>query len=147
MPRYETWITTPLPPEEAFSRLSRFDRAADWDPGIDEGSMLTPEPVERGSRFMLRARFLGRSLPLEYEVVDFIPDTHLVLRAENAYVRSIDTLTFDALSGGTEIYYDARLEPKGLARIATPFFALAFRRIGDAAAAGLRHYLNPVRSE
>jgi hypothetical protein len=144
MAHYETWITTPLAPQEAFARISRFDRAADWDPGIDAGSMLTPEPVERGSRFLLQARFLGRSLPLEYEVVEFVPATRLVLRAENAYVRSIDTIWFEGLSGGTEVFYDARLEPKGLARIATPFFALAFRRIGDAAAAGLRLHLNPV---
>ncbi len=124
--------------------LSHFDRAAEWDPGVDEASMLTPEPVGRGSRFVLRARFLGRSLPLEYEIIDFEPGTRLVLQAENAFVRSIDTISFETLPSATEITYDARLEPKGLARVGTPVLAFAFARIGDRAAAGLRRHLNPA---
>jgi hypothetical protein len=143
MPRYQTWITTPLTRAATFAELSRFDRAAEWDPGVDEGSMLTPEPVGLGSRFALQTRFLGRALPLVYEVVDFEPDTRIGLRAENAFVESNDTIVFETLGNGTEISYDARLRPKGLARVGTPFFALAFRRIGDRAADGLRRHLNP----
>jgi hypothetical protein len=146
MPRYQTRITTPLAPAEAFALLSRFDRAAEWDPGIEAGSMLTPEPVGRGSRFALQARFAGRSLPLEYEIVDLVADARVVLRAENPYVVSIDTITFDARGTGTEISYDARLEPKGPARLATPLFAFAFHRIGARAAAGLDRHLNAARS-
>jgi len=143
MARYQTWITTPLTRAAAFAELSRFDRAAEWDPGVDEGSMLTPEPVGLGSRFVLHARFLGRTLPLVYEVVDFEADTRIGLRAENAFVASDDTIRFETLGAGAEITYDARLRPKGLARIGSPLFALAFRRIGDRAAEGLRRHLNP----
>ena len=88
---------------------------------------------------------------MEYEIIDFEPGARLVFRAETPLVRSIDTITFasvsagsaadDAMSGATVVTYDARLEPKGLARIAGPLLALAFRRIGDRAAAGLRERL------
>jgi len=151
MAHYVATIPVPITRSAAFAYLSRFDRAAEWDPGVAEGSMLTPEPVGRGSRFALRAEFLGRTLPLEYEIIDFEPATRVVLRAETPLVRSIDTITFaseaagskadDATSGGTVVTYDARLEPKGLARVASPLLALAFRRIGDRAAGGLRKRL------
>jgi hypothetical protein len=131
-----------MPREQAFSALSRFDRAAGWDPGVASGEMLTPAPVQLGSRFALGARVLGRSVPLEYEITTFEPADRLVLQAENAFVRSIDTITFETLAGATEITYDARLEAKGVSRIVAPFLALAFRRIGDRAADGLRVYLN-----
>ena len=145
MPRYLTQITPDIGCDQAFSDLSHFDRAVDWDPGVTEGTMLTPEPVGRGSRFALRAGFLGRTVPLEYEIIEFEPSTRVVLRAETPFVRSIDTITF-ATAGGTPsaatvVTYDARLEPKGLARLAGPLLALAFRRIGDRAALGLRERL------
>jgi hypothetical protein len=151
MPRYVARITTNIARDEVFSDLSHFDRAADWDPGVAEGTMLTPEPVGLGSRFALRAGFLGRTVPLEYEIIEFEPGTRVVLRAETPFVRSVDTITFasvtagstddDAISAETIVTYDARLEPKGSARLAGPLLALAFRRIGDRAAAGLRQRL------
>ncbi len=146
MPSYSAWITTPLTCEQAFSRLGRFDRATEWDPSVDNAEMLTPLPVGRGSRFLLRVRFLGRSLPLEYEVVDFEPPDRMAIRAENRFVRSIDTITFESLRSLTEVGYEARLEPKGLSRIAGPALAILFRRIGDHAAAGLRRYLSSAEA-
>lgn len=150
MLRYRTRITTSRDREETFSDLSHFDLAAEWDPGVDEAKMLTPEPVGRGSRFALQTRFLGRSVPLEYEIVEFEPGTRVVLRAENPFVRSIDAISFESVTNGalpdaTVVTYDAQLEPKGVARLAERLLALAFRRIGDRAAAGLHRYLASVR--
>jgi hypothetical protein len=149
--RYLTHITTDVGLDEAFFDLSHFDRAAEWDPGVAEGTMLTPEPVGRGSRFELSAKFFGRAVPMEYEIVEFEPGTRVVLQAETPFVRSIDTITFASVPSGsasdtskpeaTLVTYDARLEPKGAARFGTPLLALAFRRIGDRAAAGLRERL------
>jgi hypothetical protein len=141
MLRYLTRITTEIDREQAFSDLSHFDRAAEWDPGVAEGTSLTPEPVGLGSRFALRAAFLGRTVPLEYEIIEFEPSTRVVLRAETPLLRSIDTITFESAPGATVVTYDARLEPIGPARLARPFLALAFRRVGDRAAVGLRERL------
>jgi hypothetical protein len=151
MLRYLTRITTDIGRDQAFSDLSRFDRAVEWDPGVADGTMLTPEPVGRGSRFGLRARFLGRTVPMEYEIIEFEPSTRVVLQAETPFVRSIDTITFASTPSASDsgnhkpeatvVTYDARLEPKGAAWFATPLLALAFRRIGDRAAAGLRERL------
>ncbi len=109
---------------------------------------MTPEPVGIASRFELRTRFLGRSVPLEYEIVELEPGDRIVLRAENAFVRSVDTMTFESLPGGalTVVTYLARLDAKGPLRLAGPLLAPAFRRIGDRAAAGLRLHLKAVHS-
>ncbi|MDZ4828241.1 MAG: SRPBCC family protein, partial [Actinomycetota bacterium] len=102
MLQYLARITSDMGRDEAFSDLSHFDRAAEWDPGVAEGTMLTPEPVGRGSRFGLLCRFLGRSVPMEYEIVEFEPSARIVLRAETPFVRSIDTITFESASGTFE---------------------------------------------
>ena len=130
----------------AFAYLSRFDRAAEWDPGVEAGEMLTPDPVGAGSRFRLVARFLGRRIPLEYEIIEYDDDERIVLRAENSSVRSVDTITFEDDVQGSMIVYDARLDAKGVGRLADPLLAVVFRRIGGRAAAGLRARLRAVQA-
>jgi dehydrogenase/reductase SDR family protein 12 len=135
---YHRRLVVPVPLDEAFAYLSRFSSAAEWDPGVSSASMVTADPVGLGSVFALDAVFLGNTVPLRYEITDFDPPNRVVLAAENASVRSTDEITFSAdSSGGTVVQYHADLALKGLARLAAPIFALAFRRIGDRASEGL----------
>ena len=142
MARYSAVIQSVSDPVSTFGYLSRFDRAVEWDPGVAEAEMLTSEPIARGSRFRLVARFVGRSVPLEYEVVEFRAPERLVLHAETGLINSTDTITFEPDGSGTVVTYDAVLDGKGFARLADPLLALAFRRIGDRAVAGLRARLS-----
>jgi carbon monoxide dehydrogenase subunit G len=136
--RYSRRLVVPLPLDAAFAYLSRFSSAAEWDPGVSSARMVTQDPVELGSVFELVAVFLGSSVRLRYEITEFDPPHRVVLVAENASVRSTDEITFTRdSSGGTVVQYDADLALKGVARLAAPVFALAFRRIGDRASDGL----------
>ncbi len=138
MVHYRRRLVVPVPLDEAFAYLSRFSSTAEWDPGVRSARMVTPDPVALGSVFALDAVFMGNTVPLRYEITEFDPPNRVVLAAENASVRSTDAITFSAdPSGGTAVEYDADLALKGLARLAAPIFALAFRRIGDRASDGL----------
>ena len=56
---------------------------------------------------------------------------------------SLDTMTFSATqSGGTCVTYDATLTLNGPRSALDPLLGLAFGRIGDRAAAGLRAALS-----
>ncbi len=138
MAHYLARIPVPITRSAAFAYLGRFDRAAEWDPGVETGEMLTPEPVGVGSRFRLVARVLGRRIPLDYEIVAYDRDEQIVVRAENSSARSVDTITFEERDDGSVVVYDAQLDAKGIWRLADPLFAIIFRRIGDRAATGLR---------
>jgi carbon monoxide dehydrogenase subunit G len=136
--QYSRHLVVPVPLDEAFAYLSRFSSAAEWDPGVSSARMVTPDPVGLGSVFALDAVFLGNTVPLRYEITDFDPPHRVVLVAENASVTSTDQITFATdSSGATVVHYDADLALKGVARLAAPIFALAFRRIGDRASDGL----------
>ena len=146
MAHYVAQIQGSITRSAAFAYLSRFDRAEEWDPGVEAGEMLTPEPVGVGSRFRLVARFLGRRIPLDYEIVAHDRDERIVLRAENSSVRSVDTITFHDDERGTLMVYDAQLDAKGIGRLADPLLSIVFRRIGGRAAAGLRARLSAVQA-
>jgi len=136
--RYSRQLVVAVPVDEAFDYLSRFSSVVEWDPSVSSARMLTPEPVQQGSAFALDVVFMGRTLPLRYEITEFDRPHRVVLAAENASVRSTDAITVSRdLSGATVIDYSADLALKGLARLAAPVFALALRRIGGRAAEGL----------
>ena len=146
MAHYVARIRVSLARCAAFGYVSRFDRAAEWDPGVEAGEMLTPEPVGVGSRFRLGARFLGRRIPLDYEIVEYARDERIVLRVENRSVRSVDTITFEDDDYGCVVVYDARLDAKGVGRVTDPLISIVLHRIGDRAAAGLSSRLSAVQA-
>jgi len=148
MARYQTCFSSPAPMNEAFSYLSRFSTTLEWDPGVVEARDLTPDPVGAGSAFEVVSSFLGRRVPLRYEIIVFDPPNQVVLEAENSFIRSTDTIRFEAGTDGlTNVWYDAVLEPRGVARLAAPLLALLFNRIGDRAAAGLRAALDRLPAD
>jgi hypothetical protein len=138
VPSFSTWITTPLTREEAFTRLSRFDEAAVWDPGVVSSALVTPEPVGAGSRFDLRVRWLGLTMSLTYEVTRFDPPNELAVRAEHRAFTSDVIVTFESLERVTEIGWELLLRPRGPAHAARPLLSLAVQRSGALTAQGLR---------
>jgi len=153
MAQYQATIVAPIEISEAFDYLARFSSTAEWDPGVQEAEMVTPEPVGLGSAFEVVATFAGRKVPLRYEVTEFVRPYKVTVRAENGSTISEDTITFtpvdrrsddlasddsDSDSHRTEVRYDADLQLKGPFRVLTPVLGLLFDRIGDRAAGGLR---------
>ena len=145
MAHYRAEIVATRDPADAFAYLSRFDTAAEWDPGVESAEMLTDEPVGLGSRFLLQCRFAGRTIPLEYEIVEFEPARRVVLRAQNATICSTDTITFAPEGSGSRVVYDAVLESTRARWLVEPLLKLTFRRVGDRAAAGLARVMTTVR--
>jgi len=142
MARYSTTIESHRPPAETFEYLADFSRAKEWDPGVVDGENLTGTPLGVGSRFRLVATFLGRRLPLEYAITAFDPPRRVVFQADAPRLRSTDEIRFAPAGGGTSVTYEADLRLKGsLGALLDPVLGLAFRRIGDRAAAGLRRAL------
>ncbi len=139
MARYTRTIDVPVAADEAFAYLSRFSNTAEWDPGVAEAEQLTPDPVGLGSRFSVEARFLGRTVPLVYEITAFYPDGAGHVRAENAFTVSEDTIVVAAAAADVGPgHLRRRPAPPGrLARCSGPLLDVAFRRIGDAALEGL----------
>jgi hypothetical protein len=136
---YRTSFTSPLKAADVFVYMARFSNAAEWDPGVLEAQDLGSGPPRRGSTYRLVVRFLGRQLPLDYEIVEIDAPRRVVLRAENSTVRSTDVIEVaPAAGGGARVTYTAALRPRGAAALMAPLISLLFRRIGDRATVGLR---------
>jgi Polyketide cyclase / dehydrase and lipid transport len=141
VPTYHAEIRTSRPPEQVFDYLARFSSVAEWDASVVSAEMLTPEPVEAGSEFKVVVRSFGRELPFVYRTTTFHRPHVVKLVADTGRLRSDDTITVESEGQGSTVIYDACLTAKGVAKLANPLLAIALRRIGDTAAAGLRTVL------
>jgi hypothetical protein len=147
MIRYRACIRTPWSPARAFEYLEDLEHFADWDPSVTRARPVPDE--ERGSRpsYDITVSTFGREHTLRYEIVDATPPERLEIRAETSTLQSVDVIVVaPGPRGGAVVTYDAVLELRGLLRLARPLLAVAFRRNGDRAAAGLTDALGKVHS-
>lgn len=142
MARYVATVSTGKAVEEAFDYLADFSSVSEWDQTAVRARMLGESPG-LGTEFEVVVRFAARELAFLYRTTTFERPKRLVFRAESSTVVSEDTITFrPAAAGGSEVTYEADLRPKGLMKLTDPILALAFKRLGDNAKAGLERELN-----
>lgn len=145
MASYEATIPSAWPADDTFGYLAVFSNAQEWDPGVLSGDALDPGPVRAGSRFRIVVPFLGRDLPLTYQVTEFSEqDRRVVLEAASTLLRARDLImVFPASAAGhaAEVSYQAEVTPRGPLRLLDPVLSRGFRKVGDRAASGLRDLL------
>jgi Polyketide cyclase / dehydrase and lipid transport len=133
-------VTTAWSPGRAFAYLADFSHAAEWDPGVAEATRVDGGDVGQGSVFGLTVLVGGRRLPMRYEVTDYAPG-RVTFSSCSAALQSVDTVTVTRRGGTTEVTYDARINFRGLLRVADPLLALGFRGVAERACRGLEHRL------
>jgi hypothetical protein len=104
------------------------DNAPRWYVNIDRAEWRTDRPVRVGSVFSFVARFLGRTIAYDYEVVEYTPE-RLVMRTTHGPFPMETTYSWSAPTDGTtHMTLRNRGEPSGFSRLVAPFLAPAMRR-------------------
>jgi Polyketide cyclase / dehydrase and lipid transport len=142
MTRYHATISSRHPAPETFGYLATFSHAAQWDPGVLAGEQLDQGPVGVGTRFRLVVPFLGRRLPLIYQVTGHIPDREVVLDARSRLLRATDRIIVAPDRAGSSVSYQADVTLRGPLRLLDPLLRRGFRAVGERAAAGLARALS-----
>jgi len=130
-------ITTTWSPEQAFAYMADFSHTAEWDPGVAEATRVGGEKVGRGTAFDLTVLVGGRRLSMRYQITDYAPG-RVTFSSRSRAIESVDTVTVGNRAGTTEVTYDARINFRGLLRIADPLLALGFRGVAERAVRGLQ---------
>lgn len=140
MARYRTSISTPLVPSEAFAFMSDVSRFVEWDPGVKKVVRISGEGASVGSAYDLTIEAGGTTV-MRYEVKESDPPRRLSLVSRTSFLTSEDQITVEPASGGSVVTYDATLTLRGPLGLFDPLLGVAFKRIGDRAAAGLQRAL------
>ncbi|MFD3806792.1 SRPBCC family protein [Streptomyces sp. NPDC058619] len=110
--------------------LKDFARTEDWDPGTKTCERLDDGPVRVGSTWSNVSVFRGRETRLTYRLIRLEED-RLTFVGENSGVTTTDDLLLRRVAGGTMVTYRARLDFKGLLRLAVPFLRKDVERLAD----------------
>jgi Polyketide cyclase / dehydrase and lipid transport len=141
MARYAATVTSQHPAPDTFSYLATFTNTADWDPGVISAEQLDGGPVRPGTRFRLVVPFLGRRLPLTYQVVTLVPGREIVLAGGSRLLRATDRIVVDPAGDGATVNYQADVRLRGPLALLDTLLRPGFRAVGQRAAAGLAQVL------
>jgi carbon monoxide dehydrogenase subunit G len=147
MARYVTKLRTDRDPDAVFAYLADLRSFAEWDPGVRRVVQVEGDGAGPGAVFDVTVAGVGRDLTLRYRTTEYDPPREILVLATSWLFTSEDRITVEADDAGTVVTYDADLRLNGVLRLGDPGLRLAFGRIGDRAAAGLRRALDgqPVR--
>ena len=139
MANYRTRISSSWSPTDLLTYMARFSNAASWDPGVSGAEELQPGPPAVGSTYRLQVVSLGRSIALDYRIIELDEGRRVVLQAENTWLRSTDVIEVaSAPDGGSTLSYDASLTLRGPLSVLSPVLQRPLNRLGEQAAVGLR---------
>jgi carbon monoxide dehydrogenase subunit G len=144
MARYIATVSSTRPPDEVFAYLADFRSVAEWDPSVRSAVHVDgDDPIGVGAIFRVTVKTTLSEIVLDYKTIELERPQRIVLRAENNTMVSLDTITIrDDGHGGAAVTYDAKIDLKGLRKLADPLLGLAFKRLGDNARDGLAGTLN-----
>jgi hypothetical protein len=140
MTRYIATIRTRRSVADAFAYMADLRNFAEWDPGVREVVQVEGDGAGRDSVFDVTLS-TKRATTLRYRTVEYTAPREVLVVADTATLRSADRIVVRPDLDGTLVTYDADLSLKGVMRLAAPLFAVAFRRIGNRATAGLARVL------
>lgn len=117
-------------PQTVLDYLKDFTHAEEWDPGTESCERLDSGPVAVGSTWHNVSKIAGVSTELTYELTE-LTDDKVVFHGENETASTIDNISVKPHGTGSEITYEAEIEMKGAAKLATPAVKLVFEKIGS----------------
>lgn len=155
MARYKVSVLTPLPPDEAFAFMADLGNFASWDPGVKSATQVVGEGAGLDSAWDLVVKGFTGAMTMRYVTTEFEEPKRFVATAETNTLTSVDVITVQAADEaasaeneappGSIVTYDAELTLNGALGLADPALDIAFKKVGDAAAAGLIEALGGVR--
>jgi len=141
MAHYVCTVRTTRSPDDVFAYLADLRNFAEWDPGVTQVVQVEGEGGGPDTVYDVTVASPGPDLTLRYRTVEYGPSHNLLVVAKSRSFTSTDRITIHVDGDDTVVTYDADLQLNGVLRVGEPGLRLAFKRIGDRAAAGLRRAL------
>jgi len=140
MAHYVTSIATPLSPEETFAYMADVRNFAEWDPGVTRAVRVKGDGQSVGSAYDLTVKAGGTTV-MRYVVKAYEAPRRVFLVSRTTFFLSEDEIRVTPAGSGSVVTYDAILTLRGPLGLFDPLLRVAFKRIGDRAAAGMRNAL------
>lgn len=142
MARYVATVPSTMTPEAAFAYMSDLRNFAEWDRGIKKVEQVEGNGAGLGTVFDITVRGKGgKDSVLRYKTLEFDAPTNFLVKGRNNMFTSVDRVTITPTPTGCDVVYDAILTANGIYWPMNFVLNRVFKKVGDAAVAGLRKKL------
>jgi carbon monoxide dehydrogenase subunit G len=116
-------------PEEVFAYLSNFENNPKWQSGMISARFTSSEPLQVGSTYSQEARFLGRPVISEFEVVEYVPERKIkITSTSGTFPITVTRLVEPDGEGGSRVSAVVEGDASGVYRLAEPMLKLMVQR-------------------
>ncbi|MFQ5962307.1 MAG: SRPBCC family protein, partial [Candidatus Methylomirabilales bacterium] len=120
MIRIESRVEIARPSEEVFAYISNFENNPEWQFGQIEAKFTSEPPLRVGSTYDQVARFLGRQVISEFEVIEYEPDRKVKASSTSGSFPITFTRMVEPSSTGTSVKAIIEGDSSGFFKLAEP---------------------------
>ena len=129
-------VETDTAADLVWAYLADFTTINEWDPRASRTRRVEGDGGV-GSSFETQVRFLGRTVPMRYEITRLEPYRRIEWRGSSSFVRAEDVIDVWSRDGRTVVDYTSSYEYQRAPRLMDRLMARPLDRLGDEARAGL----------
>lgn len=144
MAHYETSVTSPLAPADAFAKMAEMTNFAEWDPGVQSAEQVAGTEPGLNAAYKLVVNGVGPApaIPLKYVMKEFSDGKSFRALAKAKFFSSDDRISVTPEGSGSVVKYEADLLLNGPLKVLDPLLKPIFQKIGSDADEGLKKFLN-----
>lgn len=141
MIRFTGTLDVDCAPEVAFDALADMSQISEWNPNVVESALVSGEPLTVGSTYSAVIRRGPLRMAARPRLVAVDPGRHVEYEGTIGGFWSVDSLSFEAVDGGTRITFFNETKPPAILKLLGPVMNAAFQPQARKAVAGARGYL------
>ncbi|MDA8091016.1 MAG: SRPBCC family protein [Nitrospiraceae bacterium] len=124
MKSWKTKIEIHAPIQTVWETLIDFTNASKWNPNVSSSTILTPMPVDKGTRVEVKSG--GRQTYLT--ITEFKPNNFLSANVEMGKTIGTSEFFLQSVDNSTILEHTIHLELKGIARLFSIFIAGSLKK-------------------
>lgn len=128
MTRVETTVTVNRPLDEVFDFISNFENNPLWQSGVQQAKITSEGPLDVGTTYSQLAKFLGRPVKSEFEVIEFESRKLVKGRSTTGSFPITFTRSVEFGQGGTKVTAVIEGDASGFFRLAEPILSRIVQR-------------------
>ena len=129
------------PVEEVFEFVMNPENESLWNPGTQKAEQTSDGPMGVGTTIHFVARFLGRTVDSEFEVIEYEANRKRVNKSISGPYPYEVTNLFESAEGGTKFTATAQFDIGGFYKLAEPLVARMADRQIESSFANLKDLL------
>jgi uncharacterized membrane protein len=141
MIKIETEVFIQRPSHEVFDFISNFENNPLWQGGMVSAKFTTDGPLRIGSTYVQEAKFLGRPVHSNFEVIAYEPGRMVKATTRSGSFPITFTRIVEPRNGGSRVHAIVEGDASGFYRLAEPLMSIMVNRSVDSDYANLKALL------